>query len=282
VTDATGTPVAGVTVTFAVATGAGSITGATAVSDSTGTATVGSWTLGTVAGSNTLTATAAGLTGSPVTFTATGTAGAATQLLVVTSASGAAAGSAFTTQPVIQLKDVYGNITTQGTITMTVSAGATVVGTSTVAAASGFTNVGITGTADSSYTLTFTSGSNSATQSITVTAGPAAQLAFSQQASGVTLGSPFSIQPFIDVQDTGGNFLGSATGYVTISVNNGASLIGTTTTSVTSGGAAFTGIGLSGGTAPGTYTLSYKWTDSSGNVIGSFPVLTQSIVVAAP
>jgi hypothetical protein len=107
-------------------------------------------------------------------------------------------------------------------------------------------------------------------------------LAFSQQASGVTLGSPFSIQPFIDVQDTGGNFLGSATGYVTISVNNGASLIGTTTTSVTSGGAAFMGIGLSVGTAPGTYTLSYKWTDSFGNVIGSFPVLTQSIVVAAP
>ena len=282
VTDATGTPVAGVTVTFAVATGAGSITGATAVSDSTGTSTVGSWTLGTAVGSNTLTATAAGLTGSPVTFTATGTAGAATQLLVVTSASGAAAGSAFTTQPVIQLKDVYGNITTQGTITMTVSAGATVVGTSTVAAASGFTNVGITGTADTSYTLTFTSGSNFATRSITVTAGPAAQLAFSQQAFGVTLGSPFSIQPFIDVQDIGGNFLGSATGYVTISVNNGASLIGTTTTSVTSGGAAFTGIGLSGGTAPGTYTLSYKWTDSSGNVIGSFPVLTQSIVVAAP
>jgi adhesin/invasin len=74
VTDATGTPVAGVTVTFAVASGGGTMTGPTAVTDSTGTATLGSWTLGSGAGSNTITATAAGLSGSPVVFTATGAA----------------------------------------------------------------------------------------------------------------------------------------------------------------------------------------------------------------
>lgn len=74
VTDATGTPVAGVTVTFAVASGGGTMTGPTAVTDSTGTATLGSWTLGSGAGSNTITATAAGLSGSPVVFTATGVA----------------------------------------------------------------------------------------------------------------------------------------------------------------------------------------------------------------
>ena len=43
---------------------------------------VGSWTLGTVAGTNTLTATCAGLTGSPVTFTATGLAGPAAKYVV--------------------------------------------------------------------------------------------------------------------------------------------------------------------------------------------------------
>ena len=48
--------------------------------NASGIATVGNWTLGTTAGSNTLTATATGLAGSPVTFTATGTAGAATQV----------------------------------------------------------------------------------------------------------------------------------------------------------------------------------------------------------
>ncbi len=74
--------VQGVSVTFAVASGAGSLTGGSATTGSNGIATVGSWTLGQTAGANTLTATSTGLTGSPVTFTATGTAGAATQIAV--------------------------------------------------------------------------------------------------------------------------------------------------------------------------------------------------------
>ena len=75
VTDAGDNPVPGVHVTFAVASGGGSVTGADAVSDASGIAAVGSWTLGGTAGENTLRATVAGLTGSPVTFTATGDAG---------------------------------------------------------------------------------------------------------------------------------------------------------------------------------------------------------------
>ncbi len=70
VTDADGLNVLGAAVTFAVTGGGGSITGANATTNASGIATVGSWTLGT-AGANTLTASAAGLTGSPVTFTAT-------------------------------------------------------------------------------------------------------------------------------------------------------------------------------------------------------------------
>jgi hypothetical protein len=75
VQDAGDNPVAGVHVTFAVATGGGSVTGADAVSSASGIATVGSWKLGGAAGANTLTATCDGLAGSPVTFTATGDAG---------------------------------------------------------------------------------------------------------------------------------------------------------------------------------------------------------------
>ena len=75
VKDAKNDPIAGVTVAFAVATGGGSVTGASAVTNASGIATVGSWKLGVAAGVNTLTATSAGLTGSPVTFTATGTPG---------------------------------------------------------------------------------------------------------------------------------------------------------------------------------------------------------------
>src|SRR5439155_1221993 len=74
--DASGNPVAGVAVTFVPGTGSGSVTGANPATDATGIAAVGSWMLGTTAGPNTLTATAPGLTGSPLTFTANGVAGA--------------------------------------------------------------------------------------------------------------------------------------------------------------------------------------------------------------
>jgi subtilisin family serine protease len=73
VTDADANPVAGVPVTFQVTSGGGSVTPATPINtDAQGTAAVTSWTLGSTPGSNTLSASAAGATGSPVVFTATG------------------------------------------------------------------------------------------------------------------------------------------------------------------------------------------------------------------
>ena len=59
----------GATVTFAVTSGGGNVTGATQTTNSAGIATVGGWTLGSIPGTNTLTATVSGLT--PLTFTAT-------------------------------------------------------------------------------------------------------------------------------------------------------------------------------------------------------------------
>ena len=66
VTDANGSPLAGIPVVFAVTAGGGVVTGATAITDSTGTATVGGWTLGT-SGTQTLMATSGTLS---ATFTA--------------------------------------------------------------------------------------------------------------------------------------------------------------------------------------------------------------------
>ncbi len=65
VADAPGNGVAGVAVTFAVASGGGMITGGSATTNPNGIAAVGSWTLGW--GPNALTASASGLSGSPVT-----------------------------------------------------------------------------------------------------------------------------------------------------------------------------------------------------------------------
>lgn len=71
VTDTNSSGVAGITVTFAVTSGGGSVVGGNATTGADGIATVTSWTLGAVAGVNTLTAAVPDLAGSPVTFSAT-------------------------------------------------------------------------------------------------------------------------------------------------------------------------------------------------------------------
>ncbi len=74
VTDAFGNPIAGVAVTFAAGDNSGSITEENPLTDSTGTASAGSWTLAADPGTNTLQASASGLAGSPVQFNAVGSA----------------------------------------------------------------------------------------------------------------------------------------------------------------------------------------------------------------
>ncbi|MGH7522868.1 MAG: hypothetical protein ACREK8_01010 [Gemmatimonadales bacterium] len=67
------TPVAGATVTFTVGAGGGSVAGGVVITDADGMAAVGSWTLGPVAGPNTLLVTVSPFPDVRVTFTATGT-----------------------------------------------------------------------------------------------------------------------------------------------------------------------------------------------------------------
>ena len=161
VRDSRGNAVAGVVVTFAVTSGGGSITAASVTTDASGIATAGAWTLGTTAGTNTLTATRAGLTGSPVTFTATGVAGAATQYLVTSSIYSPVAGTSVTVTA--RLADQFGNaVATSGiwvTFTKTGTGGAFVGANPAATNASGtatitFTTAGAVGTV---HTVTATS-----------------------------------------------------------------------------------------------------------------------------
>src|SRR5205823_8281303 len=71
VKDSGGGAVAGATVTFSVASGNGSITGAVDTTGADGIARLGSWTLPSAPGTYSLTATLPGAGGSPQTFTAT-------------------------------------------------------------------------------------------------------------------------------------------------------------------------------------------------------------------
>ncbi|HXT15687.1 MAG TPA: leishmanolysin-related zinc metalloendopeptidase [Gemmatimonadaceae bacterium] len=130
VTDALGNAAAGAVVTFAVASGGGSVTGGTTTTDASGVATVGRWTLGSAAGTNTLTATVANV--SPVTFTATATSttpAAVSALFVSAGANQAAtAGTAVPNAPSIVARDAAGNPVSGVTITFTASDGGTIGG----------------------------------------------------------------------------------------------------------------------------------------------------------
>src|SRR3989442_1215465 len=158
VKDANGNPVAGVAVTFAVAPGNGTVTGGSQTTNASGVATVGSWTLSATAGSNTLTATSGSLTGSPVTFTATGTAGAAATIAANSPTSQTAtAGTAVTSPPSVIVKDANGNPVGGVAVTFTPAAGSgSVTGGTQTTNGSGIATVG-------SWTLRATAGSNTLT-----------------------------------------------------------------------------------------------------------------------
>jgi hypothetical protein len=254
---------------------------------SSGATTLGTTTINAVAGIATFTNVGiSGIDGTPytLTFTSTGltiatqsitpTFGTATQAILTTPALGSASGSAFTTQPVITIKDAAGNIVTNSTasVTMTVSSGATTVGTTTINAVAGiatFTNVGISGIAGTPYTLTFTStGLTSATQSITPTFGIATQATLTSPALGSASGSAFTTQPVITIKDAFGNTVTNSTASVTMTVSSGATTLGTTTINAVAGIATFTNVGISG-IAGTRYTLTFTST--------GLTVATQSI-----
>ena len=117
-------PIAGVTVTFAVGAGGGTITGATPKTNSTGHASVGSWTLGAAGGANTLTAAVSGLPA--VTFNATAQAPSAVPANVTLYVGGGQTAQVSTPIPVtptVLVTDAGGEPVQFATVTFTVEGG---------------------------------------------------------------------------------------------------------------------------------------------------------------
>jgi adhesin/invasin len=143
-TDAFGNAVGGATVTFAVATGGGSVTGPIATTGVDGLATVGGWTLGPIVGTNTLTATAPTLSGSPLTFTTFGVAGPVASLVKVAGDSQTAVvGTALPILPTVRAADQFGNLVANASVAFAVSAGGgSVTGASSTTNTNGIATVG--------------------------------------------------------------------------------------------------------------------------------------------
>ena len=114
VTDAGGQPLAGVIVNFAVTAGGGSLSSATALTGENGRAEV-QWTLGTLAGSGAVTATAsASLTAA---FSSVATAGSVVSLVKLSGDGQSVAGGATTAPFSVRAVDLYGNAAGGVTVT---------------------------------------------------------------------------------------------------------------------------------------------------------------------
>src|SRR5205807_1489610 len=261
--DAFGNPVAGVAVTFAPGTGGSGITGASQTTNASGVAAVTSWTLGTAAGPNTLTATSGTLQGSPVTFRANATAGAATQIAVhAGNGQQARVGTAVAVPPSVIVRDQEGNPVAGVAVTFAPGTGGGSVtptspvttGADGVAAVTAWT----LGPTAGSNTLTAASGSlagSPVTFTATGTAGTATRLAIATQPSGtVQSGIEFQQQPVIQLQDASGNLVSQAGIVVGVRIASGGGTLGgaTSATTDTAGQAVFTNVSIAGTVGPRT------------------------------
>jgi hypothetical protein len=210
VLSSSGDPVPGVSVSFVVSAGSGSITNGTVSTGSDGLATVGSWTLGTSAGQQKLTATVAGL--APIEFIATSGPDVPASVTAQSSATlSGTVGAAVASVPAAIVKDRYGNPNPSVAVTFAVTqGGGTVAGGSATTDASGVAR-------PSSWTLGSAAGTNMLTASVagvatpatftaTAAAGPPAAMSFvAGSGQSATVNTAVAIPPAVRVTDSFGN-----------------------------------------------------------------------------
>jgi hypothetical protein len=246
--DASGQPVAGVTVNWA-ATGGGNVSAASTVSRADGRAGVRR-TLGPSAGQQTTTATLADQADATVTFSSTAAVGSAGALRIeVQPAASAKSGEAFNRQPQLQLTDGNNNPVAQGGLAVSARigsgpAGATLIGSTTASTNSQglavFTNLGVSGPGGT-YTLDFSGPEASGVTSdgIAVSAGDAVKLAMViQPPSSAQQGATLSPAPVVRLEDASGNGVARSGVPVTVSLTATGTLSGTFTVATDANGRA--------------------------------------------
>ena len=221
VLDDAGNPIGGVTVTFAIESGGGSVSPTTAQTAANGQAAT-AWTLGPAVGAQRVSASASGA--GSVRFDATSTAGAPAVLGLMTQPStSAVAGLPFPRQPVVHVRDAAGNpVQAAGvTITAAIASGGGQLGgtTSQVTGANGrasFTNLEITG-ATGSHRLIFAASGLSSVTSGTISVSAA------QTTTRITSDSPDPSAPGqgVEVVFEVTSPSGSPTGTVQVTVAGG-------------------------------------------------------------
>jgi len=155
VTDQNGNAIANVTVTWTVVSGAGSTSAATSATDASGNASV-TWTLDTIARTDSLKASIAA--GASAIITATGTAGAPAHEAKMSGDAQTDASGTASAPMVIKVTDRYGN-PVSGVVVAWVQSGGTLSAASTTTGADGTSQTTLTLNAGAGpYTVTATAG----------------------------------------------------------------------------------------------------------------------------
>jgi hypothetical protein len=263
VTDPFGNPIPDVTVSWSV-DGGGAVSAATTTTGPDGTTSV-QRTLGGTAGAQHTFATVEGLAGSPVTFTSTATAGAASGVSIVSGDN--QRGPVNTELPndlVVQVLDASGNPVPSVAVAWVIG-----VGGGSVTPMTSVTDA--TGRTSAAWTLGASPVSNSVSAVVSgigvvefhamATAGAAARLRIETQPSAAAVsGAPLAQQPVIQLLDAQGNEVrqGGVAVQVTIA-SGGGTLSGATSVGTDGNGrASFSGLTLTG--SSGTRTLRFSAT----------------------
>ncbi len=234
VKDQQGNPTAdGTTVTFTITSGAGTITGGTALTTN-GIATLGSWTLGKILGTNTLSVTCA--SAPALTITATGVADAPASVVATAgNAQSATVGTNVAVAPAAIVKDQYGNLVPDGTLVLyqVVSGGGSISG-------------GVASTLSGVATLTsWTLGSTPGANSISATCVSLQPLLFIATATAIapasialnaggtqsaTVNKNVAIAPSVVIKDANGNLIADGTTVTFTVATGGGTVVGGTAT----------------------------------------------------
>jgi len=280
-------PVPGVVVTFAIATGGGSLTTLTDTSDANGEVST-QWTLGATIGAQTITATAAGLTFSPLTIGATATAGVPARVVISAAPTAGTAGQTLAPALVASVQDIAGNTVTTftGAVSVALSAGSSAtlggtVGVNAVAGIATFSTLSLD--LSGAWDLVVTSGAlQPDTAQVSITAAAPAALAFIVGPTDVVAGDSIIPPVRVEVRDLFGNLASTPPTSVSVALSGGTAgaVLGGTLTVLTVGGVAeFTGLNVDkSGTG---YVLNATAAGLSGATSVSFAVSAAAAVAVA-
>jgi adhesin/invasin len=263
VADAFGNLAAGVAVTFSVLSGGGRVTNGLRATDGQGVATVGSWILGSAAGTQTLAARveANGVANNPIVFSATATARVGSQMTVSAGDNQhAPVGHVVPVAPAVVVKDPSGAPVPGVVVTFAVgSGGGAVIGGRQTTDALGIAAVGGWFLGDLPGTNTLTAAAVGL-QSVTFTAiadpgVPVSLVAISPTTQSAAAGTKVASPPSVVVRDVTGSPVPGVSVAFTVAAGGG-TVVGSPALTNASGVATVTSWTLGSATGPNTVVAS--------------------------